>query len=85
MEFEINTFTLSCKQLKFMEKQTAYDVRDAILLHLDEIERNLSWLSEKTEIPYPTLYSVFKQKHFALSEKNLTKINSVLNKDFQIN
>lgn len=84
MEFEINTFTLSCKQLKFMEK-TTYDARDAILLHLDEIERNLSWLSEKTEIPYPTLYSVFKQKHFALSEKNLTKINSVLNKDFQIN
>jgi hypothetical protein len=68
-----------------MEKQTTYDVRDAILLHLDEIERNLSWLSEKTEIPYPTLYSVFKQKHFALSEKNLEKINNVLGTDFTNN
>jgi predicted transcriptional regulator len=68
-----------------MEKQTTYDVRDAILLHLDEIERNLSWLSEKTEIPYPTLYSVFKQKHFALSEKNLEKINNVLVTDFTNN
>jgi len=68
-----------------MEKQTTYDVRDAILLHLDEIERNLSWLSEKTEIPYPTLYSVFKQKHFALSEKNLKKINNVLGTDFTNN
>jgi len=68
-----------------MEKQITYDVRDAILLHLDEIERNLSWLSEKTEIPYPTLYSVFKQKHFALSEKNLEKINNVLGTDFTNN
>jgi hypothetical protein len=68
-----------------MEKQTAHDVRDAILLHLDEIERNLSWLSEKTEIPYPTLYSVFKQKHFALSDKNLDKINNVFGTDFKNN
>lgn len=85
MEYEINTFTLSCKQLKFMEKLTTNDVRDAILLHLDEIERNLSWLSEKTEIPYPTLYSVFKQKHFALSDKNLDKINNVFGTDFKNN
>jgi predicted transcriptional regulator len=68
-----------------MEKQATNDVRDAILLHLDEIERNLSWLSEKTEIPYPTLYSVFKQKHFALSDKNLDKINNVFGTDFKNN
>lgn len=68
-----------------MEKLTTNDVRDAILLHLDEIERNLSWLSEKTEIPYPTLYSVFKQKHFALSDKNLDKINNVFGTDFKNN
>jgi hypothetical protein len=68
-----------------MEKQTTYDVRDAILLHLDEIERNLSWLSEKTEIPYPTLYSVFKQKHFALSDRNLDKVNNVFGTDFKNN
>jgi predicted transcriptional regulator len=68
-----------------MEKQTTLDARDAVLLHLEEIERNLSWLSEKTQIPYPTLYSVFKQKHFALSEKNLEKINSVLGTDFTNN
>lgn len=68
-----------------MEKQITNDVRDAILLHLDEIERNLSWLSEKTEIPYPTLYSVFKQKHFALSDKNLDKINNVFGTDFKNN
>ena len=68
-----------------MEKLTTNDVRDSILLHLDEIERNLSWLSEKTEIPYPTLYSVFKQKHFALSDKNLDKINNVFGTDFKNN
>ena len=66
-----------------MEKETTLDTRDVLLLHLEEIERNLSWLSEKTQIPYPTLYSVFKQKHFALSEKNLEKINNVLRTDFK--
>jgi predicted transcriptional regulator len=67
-----------------MEKETL-DTRDAVLLHLEEIERNLSWLSEKTQIPYPTLYSVFKQKHFSLSDKNLEKINNVLATDFKNN
>jgi predicted transcriptional regulator len=68
-----------------MEKETTLDTRDAVLLHLEEIERNLSWLSEKTQIPYPTLYSVFKQKHFSLSDKNLEKINNVLATDFKNN
>jgi predicted transcriptional regulator len=68
-----------------MEKDTTLDTRDVVLLHLEEIERNLAWLSEKTQIPYPTLYSVFKQKHFALSEKNLEKINNVLGTDFTNN
>ena len=68
-----------------MEKETTLDTRDVILLHLEEIERTLAWLSEKTQIPYPTLYSVFKQKHFSLSEKNLEKINNVLGTDFTNN
>lgn len=68
-----------------MEKETTLDTRDVILLHLEKIERNLAWLSDKTRIPYPTLYSVFKQKHFSLSEKNLEKINNVLGTDFTNN
>ena len=67
---------------KFMEKTEPQDVRDAILLHLEQIERPLSWLSDKTEIPYPTLYSVLKQRTFAMSDKNIGKINKVLNTDF---
>jgi predicted transcriptional regulator len=66
-----------------MEKQL--DTRDVILSHLEEIERSLAWLSDKTTIPYPTLYSVFKQKHFSLSDKNLDKINNVLGTDFKNN
>ena len=65
-----------------MEKTEPQDVRDAILLHLEQIERPLSWLSDKTEIPYPTLYSVLKQRTFAMSDKNIGKINKVLNTDF---
>lgn len=65
-----------------MEKEIKVDVRDEILKHLEDIERTLAWLSAKTEIPYPTLYSIFKQKTFSLSFKNLTKINRVLDTDF---
>jgi predicted transcriptional regulator len=65
-----------------MEKEPLKGVRDAILLHLEQIERPLSWLSDKTEIPYPTLYSVLKQRTFALSDSNLAKINRVLDTDF---
>lgn len=65
-----------------MENQIKTDVRDEILKHLVDIERTLAWLSSKTEIPYPTLYSIFKQKTFSLSFKNLAKINRVLGTDF---
>ena len=66
----------------FLDKNPPQDVRDAILLHLEEIERPLSWLSDKTEIPYPTLYSVLKQRTFAMSDRNIGKINRVLDTDF---
>jgi hypothetical protein len=65
-----------------MEKEKKQSVRDEVLLHLEEIERTLAWLSDKTEIPYPTLYSVLKQRTFALSDSNLAKINRVLDTDF---
>lgn len=67
---------------KFMEKTEPQDVRDAILLHLEQIERPLSWLSDKADIPYPTLYSVLKQRTFAMSDRNIGKINRVLDTDF---
>ena len=65
-----------------MEKNEPQDVRDAILLHLEQIERPLSWLSDKADIPYPTLYSVLKQRTFAMSDRNIGKINRVLDTDF---
>ena len=82
MQFEIIYFTLCDNHKKFMEKNTTQDVRVAILLHLEQIERPLSWLSDKTEIPYPTLYSVLKQRTFSMSEKNIVKINKVLDTNF---
>ena len=62
-----------------MEKQ---NVKDSILLHLEAEERPLAWLSRKTEIPYPTLYSIFIQRIMNLSDKNLDKINEVMGTDF---
>jgi predicted transcriptional regulator len=82
LHYEILFITLLYNLKLFMEKETKLNVKDAILLHLEQIERPLSWLSDKTEIPYPTLYSVLKQRTFSLSEKNLEKINKVLETDF---
>lgn len=59
-----------------------YDVRDEITKHLEEIERPLAWLSDKTSIPYATLYSCFKQKLFAINPDNLQKINETLGTTF---
>ncbi len=58
------------------------NVKDEILLYLEQEERPLAWLSRKTEIPYPTLYSIFIQRIMNLSDKNLAKINKVLDTDF---
>jgi hypothetical protein len=62
-----------------MEKE---NVKDLILHHLEEEERPLAWLSRKTEIPYPTLYSIFVQRIMNLSDDNLAKVNKAMGTDF---
>ena len=57
-------------------------VKDEILLYLETEERNLAWLSRKTEIPYGSLYSIFIHRIMVLSDSNLAKINKSLNTDF---
>ena len=58
------------------------NVKDEILIYLEQEERPLAWLSRKTEIPYPTLYSIFIQRIMNLSDKNLAKINKAMDTDF---
>lgn len=58
------------------------DNRDLVMGHLKEIERDLGWLSKKTDIPYPTLYSCFVQRLFKINEENLKTINEVLGTTF---
>ena len=58
------------------------NIKDEILLYLQEIERPMSWLSRKTEIPYGTLYAIFVQRIMNLSDKYLIKINKALDTDF---
>ena len=65
-----------------MNEVITCDTRCQIMQHLQKIERRLAWLSEKSEIPYATLYSVFVKRTFALSDRNLAKINRVLETDF---
>lgn len=59
------------------------DVRDTILAHLEEIERNLHWLSKKTLLNYNTMHTIFKQKVMQLSDENLEKINEALGTKFK--
>jgi hypothetical protein len=57
-------------------------IKDEILLYLETEERNLAWLSRKTDIPYGSLYSIFIHRIMVLSDSNLAKINRSLNTDF---
>lgn len=61
-----------------MAKEKREEISKMVFDKLDEIERNLSWLSRKANIPYGTLYSTLVQKTCMLSESNLEKINKVL-------
>lgn len=60
------------------------DVSDRILDKLEELERNMMWLSKKTEIPYNSLYSLLVRKDYDMSQENLKKINAVLETDFKL-
>lgn len=59
------------------------DVRDLIVKHLEDDDRSLMWLHDKTDIPYGTLYSCFTQRLFKVNEENLQKINTVLGTNFK--
>lgn len=59
------------------------DNRDLILEHLKDVERDLAWLSRKTDIAYGTLYSCFTHRLFKISSDNLKKINGVLGTNFK--
>jgi len=65
-------------------KTKTIDVRDQINERLVELERNLSWLQRKTEIPYGSLYSILKQKVMDLNEDHLVIINTALETDFTL-
>jgi len=62
-----------------MEKK---NVKDLILLELEQQERPLAWLSRKSEIPYGTLYGILIHRIMNLSDVNLAKINNALGTDF---
>jgi predicted transcriptional regulator len=61
-----------------MSNKKRDEISQKILKRLDEMERRMSWLSRKTDIPYGTLYSSLVQKVCLLSESNLEKISEVL-------
>ena len=67
-----------------MTEKIIADVRDKILDHLKNDDRTLKWVSDKTEIPYSSLYSIFIQKIFNLNQERLDLINTLLGTKFKL-
>jgi len=59
------------------------DVRDEIKKWLDDNDRSMAWLAEKTGINYNTLYSILTQKVIKLSAAKLQAINNFLGTKFK--
>lgn len=70
--------------MKATKTRKEKDTRDDILAHLKSDDRRMTWLSQKTEIPYTTLYSIFKKKERTLQQHQLDVINKVLGTDFKL-
>jgi predicted transcriptional regulator len=62
-----------------MKKQ---NVKDLILLHLEQEERPLAWLARKSKVPYGTLYGILVHKIMNFSDDNLKKVNKAMGTDF---
>lgn len=60
------------------------NVLDLILDELGKQERDLAWLSRKTEIPYGTIYSIFTHRLFKLKQDKLNSINEALGTQFSL-
>lgn len=60
----------------------AKDAREKIMDHLRADDRNLAWLSEKSGIPYSTLYFILMRKERKLTDKKRKLINETLNTAF---
>jgi len=52
--------------------------------HLEFEERDLAWLSRKTDIPYATLYAIFVQKRIPLTQERLNLINHACKTNFEL-
>jgi hypothetical protein len=59
-------------------KAAEKDLRDVIHEHIKNDDRSLLWLSNKTGIPYGTIYSIFKHKIMELTPDRKQAINNVL-------
>lgn len=59
------------------------DVRDDIKKWLEDNERSIAWLADKTGINYNTLYSTLTQKTIKLSAAKLEAINNFLGTKFK--
>lgn len=66
-------------------ENVTHDVRELIMVKMDNEGRTIQWLSDKTGINYNTLHSLIKRKLFSMSQENLNKINEALEENFTIN
>lgn len=67
-----------------MTTKKAIDVRDEILTYLESEQRPLRFISNNTDIPYGSVYSIFEQRTMELTQEKLDKVNQVLGTNFTL-
>jgi hypothetical protein len=72
------------KQSLNMTTKKAIDVRDEILAYLESEQRPLRFISNNTDIPYGSVYSIFEQRTMELTQEKLDKVNQVLGTNFTL-
>jgi len=58
--------------------------KEKILKHLEFEYLTLAWLSKKTGVPYPTLYSIFTENRIPLTQDRLNLINDACKTKFKL-
>lgn len=73
----------SYKHVNMGNVKKAVHPKDSIRKHLKDIYRPLKWLSQITDIPYGSIYSIFVHESMELTQERLDKINKGLGTSFK--
>lgn len=73
------------KNILKMENETVtkLTIEQKIIQYIKSDDRDLKWLSKRTDIPYGTLYGMLVQKTVKFTQERLNLINHALSTSFE--